>query len=369
MKRRRLAAACTAPLAAATALVVLSTTPPAAADTISDARARAAALADVVDRLEIRAEVATEHYDAIEARLGRAVTRQSLAQRQAEADQATAATATEVVQARVRAIYESGGRTTLLATVLSGSDPVDAMSRLHVVGSLLSFDSAEVTSSLAVAEAADARQANLEALARQITTLEHAAGVAAGRVRSLLAAQQRALRSANHEIRVLVAQRQAALAAASAIDFRSALAAAGGHVSADMTPPNAIAATAIEAAKTRLGDPYVWGATGPDTFDCSGLTQWSYAHAGVSLPRVAADQYNAGAHVPLNALEPGDLLFWATDLSNPATIHHVAIYLGDGMMLAAPHTGDVVKVQPVYMSGYIGATRPYSIAAATGTGG
>ena len=359
MKRRRLLATCLAPIAAVTGLVVVSSTAPAAADTIADAKARAAVIAENVDKLQVQAEIAIEHYDAIEARLGAAVTQQSLAQRQAEADAATVAVATEQVQARVRALYESGGRATLLATVLSGSDPVDAMSRMHMVGSLLSFDNAEVDTSTTVADAALARQTKLEELARQVTGLERAAGRAAARVENLLAQQQRALQAANSQVRRLVAQQQAALAAASAQDFQTALAAAGGHMSADMTPPNPIAAGAIAAAKTRLGDPYVWGATGPSTFDCSGLTQWSYAHVGIQLPRVAADQYNAGPHVSLADLEPGDLLFWANDLSNPASIHHVAMYIGGGMMIAAPHTGDVVKVQPVYMSGYIGATRPY----------
>jgi peptidoglycan DL-endopeptidase CwlO len=86
--------------------------------------------------------------------------------------------------------------------------------------------------------------------------------------------------------------------------------------------------------------------------------QWAFEQAGVLLPRTAADQYAAvGQKVPLGQLEPGDLLFWATDVSNPATIHHVAIYLGGGLMLAAPHTGTVVQVQPVYLDGYIGAVR------------
>jgi cell wall-associated NlpC family hydrolase len=75
---------------------------------------------------------------------------------------------------------------------------------------------------------------------------------------------------------------------------------------------------------------------------------------------VAADQYNAGPHPSLAALEPGDLLFWATDVTNPATIHHVTMYLGNGMMIAAPHTGTVVQIQPVYMPGFIGATRPWA---------
>jgi cell wall-associated NlpC family hydrolase len=79
----------------------------------------------------------------------------------------------------------------------------------------------------------------------------------------------------------------------------------------------------------------------------------------VYLPRTAAEQYLAvPTKVPLGELEPGDLLFWATDLSNPATIHHVAIYVGNGQMLAAPHTGTTVRIQPVYLDGYFGAVRP-----------
>jgi peptidoglycan DL-endopeptidase CwlO len=119
-----------------------------------------------------------------------------------------------------------------------------------------------------------------------------------------------------------------------------------------------LALTAIAAGGKQVGKPYVYGGSGPDTWDCSGLVQWAFEQAGVLLPRTAADQYAAvGQKVPLGQLEPGDLLFWATDVSNPATIHHVAIYLGGGLMLAAPHTGTVVQVQPVYLDGYIGAVR------------
>jgi cell wall-associated NlpC family hydrolase len=120
-----------------------------------------------------------------------------------------------------------------------------------------------------------------------------------------------------------------------------------------------VAARAIAMARTKLGDPYVWGGTGPTGWDCSGLVQWAYAQVGVTLPRVAADQWNVGTHPSLAELEPGDLLFWATDPADPTTIHHVGIYLGGGLMLDAPHTGDVVQIQPVYMDGLIGASRPY----------
>ena len=76
------------------------------------------------------------------------------------------------------------------------------------------------------------------------------------------------------------------------------------------------------------------------------------------LPRVASQQWYAGPHIALADLQPGDLMFWASNLNDPNSIHHVALYLGNSMMLAAPHTGDVVKIQPVYLDGYLGAVRP-----------
>ena len=97
--------------------------------------------------------------------------------------------------------------------------------------------------------------------------------------------------------------------------------------------------TVVEFAYSRLGCPYVWGATGPNTFDCSGLTQWCYAHAGISIPRNSEAQYNAAAAagnvVSLSQLQPGDILW------KPG---HVGIYVGDGKYIHAPRTGDVVKV-------------------------
>jgi cell wall-associated NlpC family hydrolase len=358
--RHRTLCAVSGALAVVASLTVVGTAGPAAADPLGDARARAATLAAQVAQLQTRAEVLTERYNAVEAELGAAVTRQALAERQSEANRVAEQAATAQVTDRVRALYESGGRVTLLATVLAGTDPADAMSRLHTLGSLLSFDSVGVATADAATTGAAQRAASLQSTASHVTKLQQAAADAATQIQTLLGAQRTALVAAGTQVRQLVAQRQAALAAASAQNFQTALAAAaGGTLPSSTTPPTAIAAGAIQVARTRLGDPYVWGATGPNSFDCSGLTQWAYAHVGIQLPRVAADQWNAGPHLSLDALLPGDLLFWATDVSNPATIHHVAIYLGGGMMLAAPHTGDVVKIQPVYLSGYIGATRPY----------
>ncbi len=102
----------------------------------------------------------------------------------------------------------------------------------------------------------------------------------------------------------------------------------------------------LTAAESRLGMPYVWGANGPTSFDCSGLVQWSLAQAGVVMPRVAAAQAQAGPAVSLSQLAPGDLLFYHTDPTAPGYISHVAIYLGDGEMLQAPEPGLDVEVVP-----------------------
>ena len=93
--------------------------------------------------------------------------------------------------------------------------------------------------------------------------------------------------------------------------------------------------------------PYVWGAAGPTSFDCSGLVQWSFAQAGVVMPRVAADQARTGPSVPMSQLQPGDLLFYHIDPTAPGYISHVAIYLGEGLMIQAPQPGKNVEVVPV----------------------
>ncbi|WP_055508219.1 C40 family peptidase [Nonomuraea pusilla] len=114
---------------------------------------------------------------------------------------------------------------------------------------------------------------------------------------------------------------------------------------------------ALRAAVSKLGRPYVWGAEGPDTFDCSGLVQWAYGQAGVRMPRVTHQQWVTGPQVPLSQAQPGDLLFWRNDPTNPDYISHVAIYWGDGKMLHAPRTGDVVKIAPVNTRNLAGVVR------------
>ena len=118
----------------------------------------------------------------------------------------------------------------------------------------------------------------------------------------------------------------------------------GGDGRAALTPAEDLGM--LRAAYSRVGMPYVWGAAGPTSFDCSGLVQWSFARAGVAMPRVAADQARAGPAVSIAQLQPGDLLFYHTDPTAPGYISHVAIYVGRGQMLQAPQPGQNVEIVP-----------------------
>ncbi|MGW2374405.1 NlpC/P60 family protein [Kitasatospora sp. NPDC001683] len=146
------------------------------------------------------------------------------------------------------------------------------------------------------------------------------------------------LKAAQDLLNSLSAADRAALKAQQQQDDR----ASRGTARVDLTnlpPASGYAAVAVARAMSRQGSPYVWGATGPNTFDCSGLMVWSYAQAGVSLPRTSQEQGDVGTRVPsLDQAQPGDLVIYGSDR------HHVGMYIGNGMVVHAPHTGDVVKV-------------------------
>ncbi|HST66029.1 MAG TPA: C40 family peptidase [Mycobacteriales bacterium] len=118
-------------------------------------------------------------------------------------------------------------------------------------------------------------------------------------------------------------------------------------------PASKRAAVAVATARAQIGKPYVTGGNGPGSFDCSGLTKYAWAAAGVTIPRVSRDQYAAGTKVARADLQPGDLVYFGSP------VYHVAIYIGGGQMITAPQPGEYVKYQAVSVfPDYTGATRP-----------
>jgi cell wall-associated NlpC family hydrolase len=131
----------------------------------------------------------------------------------------------------------------------------------------------------------------------------------------------------------------------------------GGHSGYEAPPtnlpqPSGRAATAVAVAEAQVGKPYRYAASGPSEFDCSGLVMFAWAHAGVSMVHSSAGQYTEFPHVPISQLAPGDLVFFGSP------IHHVGMYVGNGTMVEAPHTGADVRYSSIYRPDYTGAARP-----------
>ncbi|MGH9055803.1 MAG: C40 family peptidase, partial [Acidimicrobiales bacterium] len=222
------------------------------------------------------------------------------------------------------------------------------------------YEDSALTPTGALAERRDEanaeKQAWAEAQAEQ-STADHDSKQAAAALTSQQAEEAR--------LKAQLTSISAATAAAVAADHTSLASQAGTELlsatslqftpTTPVPPPVATTPVALAWAFSELGQPYVWGATGPSSFDCSGLTQYVWHQAGVDIPRVAADQYAWTIPVPLSDLLPGDLVFYGrTD------IHHVGIYIGDGLMINAPHTGDVVRVSSIWWSDLAGFGRVHS---------
>ena len=332
------------------------------ADPLTDAETQARQLQAEVSKLQLQVEQASERYDGAQASLVQLVITQEQATRAATAATEAVDHARAVADTTTRALYMSGGITGLYASVLSGKNPGQLQAGLHSVQVVSDADTDALATVGAAQQAAAAANAQVESLRTKQDELTAQAASATADAQNALAEEQAALQGAKAQVVTLAQQFQAQVAAEAAARDAATLAAARRAAAAvglvDTGGVSRIALLAIEAAQTQIGKPYTYGGAGPDSWDCSGLTQWAFARAGVLIPRTAADQYAAIPNkIALGEIAPGDLLFWATDTTDPTTIHHVAIYVGNGLMLAAPHTGTNVQVQPVYLDGYIGAVR------------
>ena len=141
------------------------------------------------------------------------------------------------------------------------------------------------------------------------------------------------------------------------VDRVLAWAAAYGYVD-----PTSIPARAVELARSKVGAPYVWGASGPDAFDCSGLVLWVYSRLGLEVPRTAQQQFEWAVPIEPSQIQPGDLVFYENTSSSPDRVTHVGVYVGGGMVVMATNGGDFVREVPLsdgyWSAHFAGAGRP-----------
>jgi cell wall-associated NlpC family hydrolase len=364
------------------------------------ARAKAAAAAKATQAGEARARLALAdaQLTQLQQQTQAAIANYQTAMTQLGTAQRTAARATIALQAANQQVldqqheiaafaasaYRSGGSLGMWSALLSADGPKsfldsanalssissnqsDALQRMRAARVVQTLAQQEAASALSnVQKAADASKSARDKALSAVANQQHQVTVIAGQKADLELQARSAKSHANALARERAANLAAARAAAEAARQRRAL----GNGGVDQENPTAVtggprpAATAAQGreavafAKEQLGKPYEWGASGPSTYDCSGLTMMSWNAAGISIDHWSVAQYGEGTHVSSTDLRPGDLVFFAYNTSDASTIHHVGIYVGNGMMIDAPHTGANVRYDPAFRSDYIGATRP-----------
>lgn len=213
--------------------------------------------------------------------------------------------------------------------------------RRVVTQSRQTLQSTAATDAAATAITAQARQDRSEAGRLTKDVLDDAradTAVPDNPVAQREAIRRRAARLRAQQAHVVTAQQQARRHAAAlrALRYRTRRRQIGRLTGLRLPPPNSRAGIAVRAALSRLGRPYVWGATGPDQFDCSGLTQWSYAQAGIHLDRTTYQQIYDGVVVPRSQVRPGDLVF--------PHAGHVQMAIGHNLVVEAPYAGAAVRI-------------------------
>jgi peptidoglycan DL-endopeptidase CwlO len=301
--------------------------------TVAQVQARINQLTSQFDQVSVQLDQASQQLSAARSKLAQVRVHLDYANAQFREAQAT------VAQTAAAAFEDSGA--TSVAGVLTSGDPAAVLQQGSLLMELSGNQNAQTKQLLADAsELAEADQ--------QMQRTEN--GIAALKAR--LTAQKNSLGG-------LLATEKATLASLTVPQQQTVASnsiGAGGTTTATYTGPTSTQAEqAVAFAYAQLGKPYRWGATGPGSFDCSGLAQAAWAAAGVSIPRDTYEQWAALPHIAASALQPGDLLYYDG-------IGHVAIYVGDGYIIDAPQTGlDVEKIPMAtawYAETFVGAARP-----------
>lgn len=279
-------------------------------------------------QLEFQINSLSEQFDGLRIQLTRAKANAKIAQQAASRGQAALAAGQQAIARLAAANYMNSGLDPTFQALTSG-DPGQFLSQASAIaemdqssGVMVSTLSHQVEQALRDKETAQQQIAAVDALEKQMD----------GKKKLILAKIDKVNSAAMKQAMTIFEQ-------------------TGQYPKVTIPTANTVGAQALQAAISKLGDPYVWGAAGPSQFDCSGLVMWAYAQVGIALPHYTGSQWNSGVHVSRNDLEPGDLVFFFPNIS------HVGMYIGNGMMINAPNFGEDVRVQPIYWNEFVGAVR------------
>ncbi|MCG7522941.1 NlpC/P60 family protein [Streptomyces sp. OfavH-34-F] len=319
-------------LTAATAAAVAISTQSATADPLPDPGKKG--VQAQVDRLYEEATQATEKYNGAKESADKLKKQVADLQEAAARKQGDLNTLRAQLGSVASAQYRSGGLDPSVQLLLS-TDPDSFLDRAAGLDLLSARQSQTLQTFLSQKRALTQQRTQAAGKLQDLQESRSLAAAHKKKIQSKLAKAQRLLNTMTAQERSQrAAEEERANRSSERVDLGNEASASGR------------AAAALSAAKSRVGLPYVWGATGPSSFDCSGLTSWAFQQAGVSLPRTSQAQANVGTRInSLSALQPGDLIIMRTDLS------HVGFYAGNGQILHAPKPGAQVRYESIARSG------------------
>lgn len=323
-----------------------------AAPSLTDKRDQARTVKTQIDALDSKVEIAAEAYN--DANIKHKAILSKIKSTQTELDAANARIGTLQTHLNIRAnsMYRSGP-TGFLEVLLGAEDFEEFATTWDLLRDMNEREASDIASlkeTRAKAEGYKKDLATQEAASK--STLELMASKKKS-IEAQLASRKKMLSGLESEVAAIEAEAEARARAAAAASVSRGSSKRGSSSGKTFPPPTRAArGEVVSIAKQYLGAPYHWGASGPNSFDCSGFTMFVFRQVGVSLPHSSRAQINAGQRVSKSDLQPGDLVFFGSP------IHHVGIYVGGGMYIHAPSTGDVVKISSVSRGDFAGACRP-----------
>jgi cell wall-associated NlpC family hydrolase len=323
-------------------------------------RAEATRLRTKLDTQNRRLEVLSEELEEAYARGTKLLADASRLDAKRRAAVRELAAAQTELNERARSAYISGPGY-YVSGFVGAADPADTLARIPLQRALLDDDLALVDRVERAKAKLDDTRARLAA--RLVEQAQAAAGLDAKRVEAERLADEITgeLRTMDRRVGALIEEQRRREEVRQRASFARFMDAARAKGLATDGRASAAALKAVRIALAQMGAPYQWGAEGPSEFDCSGLTSFAYAKAGVTIPRVSRAQFAAyagGRFVDRMQLVAGDLVFFADNPRDPGSIHHVGMYVGRGLMVEAPYTGAVVRTSSIWRSSYAGAVRP-----------